>query len=72
METDSGFLMRSQYCFVKWLTTCSNQVKYVQLLHSDDKNAASFAQAFKIVVLVEAILGEEKSYPKPVRPEADF
>ena len=26
----------------------------------------------KIVVLVEAILGEEKSYPKPVRSEADF
>ena len=24
------------------------------------------------VVLVEAILGEEKSYPKPVRLEADF
>ena len=26
----------------------------------------------KIVVLVEAILGEEKSYPKPVQSEADF
>ena len=26
----------------------------------------------KIVVLVEAILGEEKSYPQPVRSEADF
>ena len=26
----------------------------------------------KIVVLVEATLGEEKSYPKPVRSEADF
>ena len=26
----------------------------------------------KTVVLVEAILGEEKSYPKPVRSEADF
>ena len=25
-----------------------------------------------IVVLVEAILGEEKSYPKPVQSEADF
>ena len=26
----------------------------------------------KIVVLVEAILDEEKPYPKPVRSEADF
>ena len=26
----------------------------------------------KIVELVEAILGEEKSYPKPVQSEADF
>ena len=26
----------------------------------------------KTVVLVEAILGEEKSYPKPVRSEIDF
>ena len=26
----------------------------------------------KIVALVEAILEEEKSYPKPVRSEADF
>ena len=26
----------------------------------------------KTVVLVDAILGEEKSYPKPVQSEADF
>ena len=26
----------------------------------------------KTVVLVEAILGEEKSYPKPIRSEPDF
>ena len=26
----------------------------------------------KTVVLEVAILGEEKSYPKPVQPEADF
>ena len=26
----------------------------------------------KIVVLVEAILGEEKSYPKPFQSEVDF
>ena len=32
----------------------------------------SLARGTKIVVLVEAILGEEKSYPKPVRSEADF
>ena len=29
------------------------------------------ASETKIVVLVEAILGEEKSYPKPVRSKAD-
>ena len=26
METDSDFWMRSYYCFVEWLTTCSNWV----------------------------------------------
>ena len=30
------------------------------------------ARETKTVVLVEAILGEEKSYPKSVRSEADF
>ena len=30
------------------------------------------ARGTKIVVLVETILGEEKSYPKPVQSEADF
>ena len=30
------------------------------------------ARKTKTVVLVEAILGEEKSYPKSVRLEADF
>ena len=30
------------------------------------------AEGTKTVALVEAILGEEKSYPKPVRSEADF
>ena len=30
------------------------------------------ASETKTVVLVEAILEEEKSYPKPVRSEADF
>ena len=41
MEIDSGFLMRSYCCSVEWLTTCSNYVEYVQLLHSDDRDAAS-------------------------------
>ena len=41
METNSGFLMRS-YCFsIEWLTTYSNLIKYVQLLHSDGRDAAS-------------------------------
>ena len=30
------------------------------------------ARGTKIVVLVEAILGEEKPYPRPIRSEADF
>ena len=41
MEIDSGFPMRSCCCSVEWLTTYSNQVEYDQLLHSDDKDAAS-------------------------------
>ena len=41
METDSGFPMRS-YCYsVEWLDNCSNKVEYVQLLHSDDRDATS-------------------------------
>ena len=113
MEVDSGFLTRSCCCSVEWLTTYSNLVEYVQLLHNDDRNAVllsisllsprvfnlfliklrgapkidlplsmfllvnSFlttlfsvsillAGETKIVALVEAILEEEKSYPKPV------
>ena len=38
METNSDFLMRTYYCSVKWLTTYSNLVEYVQLLHSDDRD----------------------------------
>ena len=42
METDSSFPMRS-YCYsVEWLTTYSNLEEYVQLLHSDERDAASF------------------------------
>ena len=41
MEIDFGFPMRSYCCFVEWLTTCSNLAEYVQLLHSDDRDAAS-------------------------------
>ena len=123
MKTDSGFQMRSYYCFVEWITTCSNQVEYVLKLYSDDKDAVSSIQTFdyfpsqfqgfqslsyqaqgvlirqiypsmfslaktvltsllseltllagetNTVVLEEAILGEEKSYPKLSRSEADF
>ena len=121
--------MRSYCCSVKWLTTYSNLVKYVQLLHSDGSStvmvemllllfrllsiaflALGFLVSFlsnlegapkiglplymfplakailtllfldstlvvgetKIVVLVEAILEEEKLYPKPVQSEVDF
>ena len=33
METDFGFPIRSCCYSIKWLTTYSNQVEYVQLLH---------------------------------------
>ena len=41
METDSGFWTRPYYCFVEWLSTCSNLDEYAPKLHSDDRNAAS-------------------------------
>ena len=31
-----------------------------------------FARGTKTVELIEAILGEEKSYPKPVQSKTDF
>ena len=34
--------------------------------------SALLSKGTKIVVLVEALLGKEKSYPKPVRSKADF
>ena len=41
METDSGFLMRSYYFSIEWQTTYSNLIEFVQLLHSDGKDATS-------------------------------
>ena len=41
METDSCFPIRSYCCSVECLITYSNLVEYVQLLHSDDRDAAS-------------------------------
>ena len=46
METNFGFQTRAYYCFVEWLTTCSNQDKYALKLHSDYRNAASFVETF--------------------------
>ena len=46
METHFGFPMRSYCCSIKWLTIYSNLVLYVQLLHSDGKDAASSLQTF--------------------------
>ena len=46
METDSGFRMRPYYCFVEWLTTCSNLDEYALKLHSDNRSAASFVETF--------------------------
>ena len=47
METDFGFLMRSYCCSVEWLTTYSNLVKYIQLLHNDGKDTASSVYTFE-------------------------
>ena len=46
METDSGFQMRAYYCFVEWLTTCSNLDKYALKPYNDDRNATSFVKNF--------------------------
>ena len=46
METDFGFQTRAYYCFVEWLTTCSNLDKYAPKLQSDDRNATSFVKTF--------------------------
>ena len=46
METDSNFQTRSYYCFVKWLTTCSNLDKYALKFHNDDRDAASSIETF--------------------------
>ena len=46
MEIDSSFRTRSCYCFVKWLTTCSNLDEYALKLHGDDRNAASLVETF--------------------------
>ena len=47
MEANYGFPTRSCCCSAKWLTTYSNLVEYVQLHHSDDRNAAFSVWAFK-------------------------
>ena len=47
METDSGFPTRSCCYSIKWLTTYSNQVEYVQLCHGDDKNVAFSVLTFE-------------------------
>ena len=42
------------------------------ILTSLFSNSTLLAGRTKTVVLVDAILGEEKSYPKPVQLEVDF
>ena len=46
METDFGFRTRAYYCFVEWLTTCSNLDVYALKLHSDDRDVASSVETF--------------------------
>ena len=40
IEVDSGFQMLSCRCFVEWLATYSNLVKYDWQRHNDDRDAA--------------------------------
>ena len=40
MKIDSSLPTRSCYCSFEWLTTYSNLIEFVQLCHSDDRNAA--------------------------------
>ena len=47
METNSSILTQSCCCSFEWLTTCSNQVEFVQLPRCDEKNSAFSAQAFE-------------------------
>ena len=84
METDSGFLMQSCRCSVEWLTTYSNLIEYDRHLHNDRVSLANsvlislfsiltlLAGGTKIVVLEEAVLEEERQYPKPVQSEPNF
>ena len=51
METDFGFRVRAYYCFVEWLTTCSNLDEYALKLHSDDRDAASSVETFFVNLL---------------------
>ena len=76
--------MLSCRCSVEWLTTYSNLIEYDRHLHNDRVSLANsvlislfsiltlLAGGTKTVVLVEAILKEERPYPKPVQSEADF
>ena len=46
MGTDCSYRMRAYYCFVEWLTTCSNLDEYALKLYSDDRNAVSSVETF--------------------------
>ena len=47
IEADFGFQTLSCHYSVEQLTTYSNLVEYDWQLHNDDKDAASFIQAFE-------------------------
>ena len=46
MKNDYGFWTKAYYCFIEWLTTCSNLDEYALKLHNDDRNAASLVETF--------------------------
>ena len=47
IEANFGFQMLSCRCSVEQLTTYSNLAEYDGLLHNNDRDAASFVQAFE-------------------------
>ena len=52
MEIDFGFRTKAYYCFVEWLTTCSNLDEYALKLHNDDKDAASLVKTFLLLTFL--------------------
>ena len=46
METNPSVQTRAYYCFVEWLTICSNLDEYTLKLYNDDRDVASLVETF--------------------------